>query len=236
MLSEAKKQSDRYFEELPVGTQAIIKELVKETFIHNCDVFYTELEEIECHKRDGFIPHSFNRGGIEIKGFTDLMSIWGSGNYPAHKGARKEIDRQIIEGFKDIAQNLYDDNTELAEKHGLKAEDFNYHTIQEIAETYEDFLPVLSDIESMEQEHLSGDYASIMYSIRFMYHGKVNGKHSALISAAVNTEGPYHRSHIPWAPSVFCEGAKEVEIEWTNQVELKRKLKKALETVTKEVF
>jgi hypothetical protein len=225
-----------YFEDLAKGTQNLVKELIEEFFTDNCEVFHADIQEIECKSRSGFIPFDSNRGGLEINGFTDLMSIWGSGTYPAHKGAVKEIERQIDYSFDLLAEHCFDKFKELANKYKLTKVDFNYHRMYELEKLHEELEQVTKYIEESEVEFLGDEQSSIMYNIRFMYHGKANGKHSASVSAAVNTEGPYHRSHISWAPNVFCEGAKEIEIEWTNQTELKKELAKALAKVCKEVL
>lgn len=69
-----------------------------------------------------------------------------------------------------------------------------------------------------------------------MYHGQEAGIHKASVSVAINTEGPYHRSHIPWSPDTFCEGTKEIEISWKTESGLKKKLVKALKQAKEEVL
>jgi hypothetical protein len=243
-----------YFEELPKGTQELVKALLLEVFhdATNLDLYpYDDdaIEFLECHSRDGFIPHSFNKGGLEIKGFTDLMGIFGSGQFPSHEGARKEIERQIEYSINLVSESVFERNQEVLESRGITQKQTTYGHIQDLIDAQKkqltldgkpqrdgDLDNILEDIQETETEILGGSESSIMYTMRFMYHGKDNGTHSASISAAVNTEGPYHRSHISWAPNVFCEGAKEVEITWRTQKELRQKLKKALEQVSKKVF
>jgi hypothetical protein len=96
--------------------------------------------------------------------------------------------------------------------------------------------PESAEASDEHLDALGSDDSSIMHEIRFMYHGCENGVHRASVSCAVNTEGPYHRSHISWAPNVFCEGAKEVEITWKTDGGLARKLKRALAETSKAVF
>lgn len=230
------KEASGYFENLPKGTQEIVKELLQEYFNNNCDTWHSDIEDVECYARSGFIPHSFNHGGLEVKGFTDLMSIWGSGTYPKHKEARKEIERQIDYSFKMLHESIYDQFENLFKKYKIKKDQVCYHVVEELIKKNPEFRNVLRNIEDGESEALGGTENTIMYSIRFMYHGKLDGLHSASVSVAVNTEGPYHRSRISWAPNVFCEGAKEIEIEWTNQTELKKILKDTLEKICKEVL
>lgn len=231
-----------YFDALPKSIQKIVKDLIldaaenrngPEGWISDEEA----IEKVECYARPGFIPHSFNKGGLEYRNFTDLMSYWGGGHHVAHKDADKEIERQIEYNFQALREDTFEKFNELLTSKGLKESDCKYHTIQELVDKGDlELKNVLKYIEDNECEYLSGQDSSIMHSIRFMYHGKVDGVHYASVSAAINTEGPYHRSHISWAPDVFCEGAKEIEIKWTNQKELKVKLKKALAKVTKEIF
>lgn len=236
-----KLQSDGYFEELPKGTQEIVKELVLQAANarKGPDGYKSDkeaLESVECRSRDGFIAFSHNKGGLMYRNFCDLMDYFGGGYTPAHEGASKEIERQIELGFSSLAESVFADNKALLESKNLTVKDCEYHKINELAEKDEDLQDVLQQISDGENEVLGGTENSVMHEIRFMYHGLVDGKHSASVSAAVNTEGPYHRSSISWAPGVFCEGAKEVEIEWSNQTELKEKLTKALSKVSKAIF
>lgn len=224
-----------YFDELPVELQDYVAEQLKEAFDKAPENFNYDkgVENIECKSRSGFIPFSHNKGGLEINGFTDLMSLWGSGTNVSHKKAQAEIDRQIDYHFKCVAESTYANFKEILDAEGLTENDCNYHTMQEIAETNKDFEPVLRYIEDAE----AGDSEdTIMFSVRFMYHGNENGIHTASVSAAVNTEGPYHRSHISWSPKTFCEGAEEVEIEFKTFAQLKKELAKALKKVTDKVF
>lgn len=232
---------NKFFKNLPKKTQEIVTEMLFETFSDTTnDVVYADrdrLESIECESRSGFIPFDHNKGGVEIKEFTDLFGILGSGNYPNNKGARKEIERQIDYSLNELADNTFEHFKDLLESKGLTAKNCYYHQMQELVEKHKELSEVVKYIEDGESEVLGSDSSSIMYDMRFMYHGvDKNGVHRASVSAAVNTEGPYHRSHISWAPEVFCEGVKEVEIKWKNQKELKTALKKALDKVSKAVF
>jgi hypothetical protein len=214
--------SKQYFDQLPKKTQKIVADAITEAMEY-CEIWNKpEIEALECRSRDGFIPYPHNHGGFEINGFTDLMSIYGSGNYPAHEGARKEIDRQIDYSV-DCAKEDY------CKLKGITLEYLNSIISGDDHKEREEYL-------DYQDEYLRGDDNSIMYQVRFMYHGVERGIHSASLSVAVNTEGPYHRSSISWAPNVFCEGAKEVEITWKIDSSLKAKLKKALDTLTKDVF
>lgn len=228
-----------YFENLPNGTKELVTELCKDTFEKHCETYTgPQVEDIECHSRDGFIAYDSNRGGVMVRGFTQLMDIFGSGTYPAHKEARKEIEGQIEYNLELLSEHVFEKFESGMKERGLTKENCNHCFFQDKSDESDDdfYTEVLRYIEDSETEFLSDDSSSIMYEVRFMYHGKLDDKHSASVSCAVNTEGPYHRSHISWAPDVFCEGAKEVEIQWTTQAELKKKLKAALDKTAKQVL
>lgn len=209
-------KNETYFLDLKLNTQEIVKDLIIEyaNSIEPCGWKDDEdcIKELECIARNGFIPNSENKGGLRYRNFTTLESYWGSGHVPENKDAAKEIKRQI----------LY--NEELAR------EDFK--------EKFKNKKPDINDDNYYELlcEYLNDDQSSIMHEIRFMYHGFKNKKHSASISVALNTEGPYHRSHISWDPEVFCEAAKEITFTWTNNKELKSKLDKHLKKLVKNMF
>jgi len=232
-----------YFNDLSKNIQDKIKATLLKAFedASKPDCFpygQDAIAEIECYSRDGFIPWSGNKGGIQIRGFCTLMDIFGGGYYPSHDKARAEIERQIELDLGYASEATFEKHKELLEKHNVTQKKATYVNIQKLVDKGKKELePVLQTIQVEESNYLGdSDSSSIMYEIRFMYHGCTNGIHSASVSAAVNTEGPYHRSSISWAPNVFCEGAKEVEITWKNQGGLETKLKKALKTTISEVF
>lgn len=207
--------------------------------------YYDCLENIEFERRDGFIPNSDNCGGLTYRNFTDLMEYWSSGHNPAHIEANNEIKRQIDYWFKIISKDIYSDNKSLCLELNIGENECNYYSLQQFEETSEllkddqriQLTKMLNDIQEMESSRLSGEDSSIMHELRFMYHGVNNkGMHEASVSAAINTEGPYHRSSVSWMPGLFCEGAKEVTIKWKNNAELKRKLNKAFQVVSKAIF
>lgn len=240
-MTKRTKQFDGYFESLPVGTQNIVRELILEAAAdrNGPDGWKPEeecIEDIECHSRDGFIAFDSNRGGLTYHNFTDLGEYWGGGYKVAHKAANTEIQRQIDYNFKCLAESTFKKFEELLVSKNITEVACNYHTISELIDAgIKGLEEVRQYIEEGETEVLGGE-CSIMHEFRFLYHGDEAGIHSASVSAAVNTEGPYHRSSIAWAPKVFCEGSKEVEITWRTQTELKKKLKAALTKVSKAVF
>lgn len=227
------KENIGYFEELPKSTQEFIRETILEVASERGGPEGWKqddecIEEVECRHCDGFIPFDHNRGGLEYNNFTDLNAYFGGGYSCNHKGAAKEIERQIAYGLECALEYFQKDYA--AELKGIPKKKHNYHDLYELNRS--DLAEKLSEYE---MDNL-GSESSIMHSFRFLYHGCVNGVHSASISAAINTEGPYYRSHISWAPGVFCEGAKEIEITWRTESGLKRKLKKALKQVSEAIF
>lgn len=242
MLSFNKDNDKIYFDQLPKGTQAIVKVLILEAAESRSgpEGYKPDdecIEELDCRRRDGFIPNRDNLGGLIYRNFSNLMDYYASGHLPMHVKAEEVIEQQVSYTFENIAEDIYNDYKDLFDKHELTKDDANYNTIQEIAETYPEFKEVLDEIEDYESNSLSCNESSIMHELRFMYHGKdAKGRHRASVSAAINTEAPYHRSNISWSPNTFCEGAKEIEITWTTQADLKVKLKKALAKCSKEIF
>lgn len=195
------------------------------------------LDDIEYQSRDGFIAYDSNRGGLTYQNFSDLDAYWGGGYSVAHKQAAKEIERQIDYSFELLREDVFKTHETILVTAGITQEQCDYHTLNEASDKDETLYPAFRYLEDQENDYLGGESSSIMHEFRFLYHGKdPKGLHSASISAAINIEGPYHRSSIPWAPGVFCEGVKEVEIKWRNNAELKRKLDKALNKVSKAIF
>mgnify|MGYP003439439781 CR=1 FL=1 len=233
-----------YFSELPETTQELVKELILDAASvrggpDGWKLDVEAIEDIECHARDGFIPFSHNRGGIQYRNFTDLMGYFGGGYSCTHKGASKEIERQIEYSLNLAAENTYSKFEALFKKIKLSKKKVSYSEIEERARNTKKYKEELREassyIQDQEYESLGGE-STIMHEFRFLYHGQENGIHSASVSASINTEGPYHRSSISWAPNVFCEGAKEIEITWKSDAELKRKLKKALFDASNAIF
>lgn len=232
-----------YFSELPAKIQELVKELIFEAADKRGgpDCYKTNeeaIEAVECMRRDGFIPFASNRGGLVYRNFTDLMGYWGGGYSVSHEGAQANIESQIEYSLQCASNDTYAAFKPFFDAHGIKPEQVTYSNLEELSTKAgsNTFDEVLQHIQDAELENLSDDQSSIMHEIRFLYHGQEDGEHSASVSAAVNTEGPYHRSHISWSPGTFCEGAKEVEITWRTQSELKKKLTAALAKVSKAIF
>lgn len=239
MINADKKiEAAGYFTDLPKVIQDVVFELLAECYENETNDLDrgAELakEEIGCVSRDGFIASPDNRGGIVLRGFTDVGNITGSGCLPSHKGARQQIEETVKNGYDSIAEICFMKFETLLKSKGLDKTSCYYHKIDVLSKADVSLKPVVKYIEDEESTEFNED--TVMYEVRFMYHGAVNGVHRASVSCAVNTEAPYHRSGIPWNPNVFCEGAKEAEIEWVNVNTLKKRLRIALDLTSKAIF
>ena len=226
-----------YFSDLSDDQKELVRELVESTIDQVAGWKYGEdlFEEIECVSRSGFFAFDSNRGGLRARQFTDVYGLEGSGTSVSHEGAQKEIKRQIAYAYECAREAFFKVNSAKLIALGIKSvtdEKLNYHDLYEMKQG-----TLAEELSEYERENMSGDDSSIMFETRFLYHGAdENGLHSASVSCAVNTEGPYHRSHIPWSPGVFCEGAKEIEITWKTTAGLKKSLAKALKQTSEVIF
>lgn len=228
-------EGNGYFNELPAlqrkmierMTVAAFEEYVRDTF--GQEGSYT-IKSLECRSRDGFIPHSHNKGGVEVIGFTDLQCIQGSGYFPVNKEARDKIQGLIDSNLQYAAESFFEKHQALFEKYNLTVADAYYHRIEEIENSPNpEFDGLTNEIMEYENEHLSGDYSSVMYQIRVMYHGKdASGVHSLSVFASISaSDAPYHRS---------SDVLAEQRITWKTGKGLKTKLAKALRKACEGAF
>lgn len=213
-LVSSRKRDDKTYLEDNTKLSELIKELVMEYGDDAAGDFEcwknadSCMEEIECVSRSGFIAATHNCGGWTYRNFTDVNGIIGSGRQFASNEANKEIQRQYDYNLKCVLEEM------------------KLKEMPEDEDTREKVYEAMIDPDSTD---------SIMIEVRIMYHGvNEDGKHEASVSAAVNWEGPYHRSSISWS-KYKCESAKEIDVEFTNK-NAKSKLTKALKTVCKNQF
>lgn len=239
--TKATENNNGYFEALPKSTQELVREALIEAAENRSEPKGWKpddecIESIECVSRDGFIPFSHNRGGLTYRNFTDLMSYYGSGHRCNHAEADKEIEKQIEYSLKLASEATFEKFKSIMEARKITKEECTYCNLEELEKKFPELNKAVQYIQEAELECLGDSDSSIMHEFRFMYHGEINGIHHASVSTAINTEGPYHRTHISWAPNVFCEGSKEIEITWRTESGLKRKLIKVLAMASKEIF
>lgn len=224
-----------YFKDLPYSTKEIVTDALL-TAMDNVEGWKFQkdlISEIECIPRDGFNPAHYNRGGLTATQFTNLLTLWASGSTVSHAKARAEIERQIEYSLECARESFFSDYKDTLQLHGITSlEEVEYQTLIDLS-----LRDLAEKRDQYEMDILQDTDSSIMFEIRFMFTGiNSEGEFEALVSSVVNTEGPYHRSSIPWAPSVFCEGGLESAITWANDEELKSKLNKLLKKQTDEVF
>ena len=61
-----------------------LKETVRdwlENITHPFESYATQIEELEYKRRDGFIPHSWNNGGLDLILISDIGGLVGSGEH-----------------------------------------------------------------------------------------------------------------------------------------------------------
>lgn len=222
-----------YFDELPKLQQNMVKEMVKDAFDSEVTAeMYTETkaELIECRSRDGFSSFSHNKGGVDVSGFCDLGGMWGSGYMPNNDKARATIERLIEQCHKDASETFFERHKALFEKYNLTIEDANYRRMEEIENSPNpEFDGLTNEFGELEMEALGGDYSSVMYQYRVMYHGQdERGIHHMSVFASISaTDAPYHRG---------SDSCGEVLISWKRGRALKAKLAKALKDAAKGGF
>lgn len=224
-----------YFEDLTKGVQEIVKELLVDAADESIsvDLFKRSedaIDSIECHSRDGFIAWDHNRGGFEYSNFTCIGTMEGSGYFPKAKASNDKVSKIINASYQESAEIFFEDNEALFKKFGITIAQCTYRNIEELEQANPELKGKAEELSELECSNMSDENSTVMYNLRFMYHGKsVKGLHSASVSAALNFEAPYHRPGRE-------ELAKEIEITWRNVSELKRKLRAALKKTVKEVF
>lgn len=241
--------SKLYFDQLLEAIQRIVKDaLIEAANSRQGPEGYKPdaecLNEVECRSRDGFIASSANRGGLIYQNFCTLSDYWGGGYVPRHAKAAQYIKNQINSSLKQAQEACYDEFEPLCLDLGIVPDDIHPIILDEYLKTSEALTPdqksqlnsLIQSISDLETESLSDEQSTVMHEFRFMFHGKSKGIYSASVSAAINVEAPYHRSHISWMPNAFCEGAKEVTITWKTPNGLKRSLAKALKEVSEAIF
>ena len=204
-------------------------EATKKIFENNWDMD-TDNEDfspIEYERRDGFIPASYNKGGFTLRRFTDVMSICGSGDLPAHKKAADRIEQLYTEHLHDCCRMTVEEFK--TQFDALDISSIDYPALEKLSHKHKWAEKALLFLESAE---CNNHEITVMFELRVMFHDK----HTASVSAAVNTEAPYHRPSISWSPDTFCEGAKEVEIEYASEEEYEIELEKAVQEVVAAIF
>lgn len=128
------------------------------------------IDEIECRRRDGFIPYSSNKGGIRSSGYNTINGVMGSGCF---SGSKK---------FNDLIQKYYDEREgdvekEFIDEHGEITDD-----------NRDSFYELLN-------ESFDSDYDSICVEYQGRYLGYEKGIHTIELNVFLSlTDAPYFRS------------------------------------------
>jgi hypothetical protein len=211
MRSNLKKLSNEadYFDQLPQVTQDVVKNWLEDTF-------GGETEELECRSRSGFIPHSWNRGGLHVTTFKSLYDFHiGDPLYTVllDKGVEKKVQARIDSLLEDAKEAFLEKYAETLSDLGVKNEDVNYHGIEkasfQLAEEFASY-----ELEFLEQY----DGARTFHEARVMYDGE--GTFTVDIMFEFD-DAPYHRGY---------DQVKTFEIETLDPKKLAAFLKK----ITKE--
>lgn len=150
-----------------------IHSILTEVMNSQYDLSVSESYNIECRRRDGFIPYSSNHGGVRIDAYNSLMGIVGSGMFPRHKDAALKI------------QKFYDQSIEYAWDEFLESNITNYDQLPE---------DLRDELYNLENEYTSSENDQVMFYLQVKYEGlDSNNKHVFYITSGINLEAPYFR-------------------------------------------
>jgi hypothetical protein len=123
---------------------------------------------IYCRSCDGFIPHSWNQGGWQAYGYTDINGIIGSGMFTGSEKFNNLIHEYYDQAYLEVEKELEEINDENREEFYQKLD-----------------------------ESVSGDYSSISveYQGRYLGYDSDTKKHTISLNIFLSaTDAPYHRS------------------------------------------
>jgi len=135
------------------------------------------IDNIECRRRDGFIPHSWNNGGIQSHGYTDIGGIVGSGMFSGSDKLNTIVEEYYEQNCKDALEQFIENNNLSPE---LTHDDL---TDEQREECWE-----------IEDEYNLGNYASVCVEYQGRYLGYENGEHEISLNVFLSaSDAPYHR-------------------------------------------
>lgn len=170
-----------------------------------------DTEEIEFQRRDGFIPASYNRGGVQRSGFTDLMAFYSSGISTGSTKFNTKIDKYIDTDLSEALESFKETNKEALKN--IPEDKINYHDLYEL-----NLGSLAEDLSETEHEYLGGDQSLVMVDCRLMYHGE----NSASFDVGL------HASDAPYFRNKHCDSALDISIEWESIADLEKQLKEAV--------
>lgn len=132
------------------------------------------IHNLECRRRDGFIPYSSNKGGIEIAGYTDIRMFMGSGYSFGSEKVNELINEYYNNTYEEVLKDYKTDNN-LPLDIELNDEHLNY-------------------FDEILDEKTSGEYSSIQVEYQGRYLGYEDGKHSISLNVFLSVaDAPYFR-------------------------------------------
>lgn len=198
-----------YFDELPEDFQKTVKAFVKDFGPEDC------IHEIECRSRSGFIPYSWNRGGLELTLYRNLWDYKFETLISLDKEVQKKLNERIESYEADFRTAFYEaeGNLSFLRKNKIKKKDINYLTLEKVS------YKKAEEYDSIERESLQDDYASVSHTLRVLYEGDYSWKVYAFFEFS---DAPYHR------------GADQTK-EWSVKTSNPATLAKFLNKISKEV-
>jgi hypothetical protein len=161
------------------------------------------LQELECRRRDGFIPHSWNMGGWGASSFSTIRDVMGSGMMTGSKKVNELIEKYYNERYNEVLESF------LSEK--------------QIKELDYDNLELMDEFYTSLDESFCSDYDSISVEYQGRYLGYEMGVHTISLNVFISvTDAPYFRK---------SDDDIEVIIKFknTNTKKFNNDLKKAIE-------
>lgn len=125
------------------GLRETIREFL-ENLSHPFESQTYSVDEFEFKRRDGFIPHRHNCGGLDLLAITDVAGLMGSGE---HFGTK--IESWTEKQWDDARDDLKKQADDAGEEVDTDSEEF-YDSVY---------------------EYCSGDYSAIGWKVRVMYEG-----------------------------------------------------------------
>ncbi len=171
-----------------------------------------KMEEIECRARDGFYPHSHNRGGFDLEYLSDVRACEGSGMGPN----LKEIDKMALAAYEDAKEHFKEQEKESLE--GIPDDKINYHDLYDLG--LSDLAERLSEIEREYME------TPVWWGVRAMYEGRDGaGVHTLCVYAGGNVNEYY---------GAFGKGSETLG-QWELRFKTAASLSRQLKALTKKV-
>ena len=198
----------KYFDELPIELQNVVKDWLIDNFDSN-----DRPEAFECKRRDGFIPHSWNKGGLGIYAYRSL-SDFRFGDNPIDLDSK--VQTKVTESIKYTEELATEDWKEQNKTKLVNIPDYsiNYHDLEKLGKS-----ALANSLDEAINEYFIDDSSSTYHEIRVMFDGDKTFTVDVMFKFS---DAPYHRS---------CDQCKE----WTIKTFGVKTLEKFLKKITKEV-